>query len=65
MKVSLVPIDRDGAPRGYRGPLPEVTREVFRATTELYGKVGFEIDRGPLHGSKSFIVRRTCPLRAR
>jgi RimJ/RimL family protein N-acetyltransferase len=40
--VSLVPIDRDGTPRGYAGALPEVTREVFRATAELYTTVGFE-----------------------
>jgi RimJ/RimL family protein N-acetyltransferase len=41
-KVSLVPIDRDGTPRGYMGSLPEVARESFRATAELYTRVGFE-----------------------
>lgn len=41
-KVSLIPIDRDGAPRGYTGPLPEVLSEVFRATAKLYKTVGFE-----------------------
>lgn len=41
-KLSFIPIDRDGAPRDYRGSLPEVTSEVFRATAELYRKVGFE-----------------------
>ena len=41
-KVSLIPIDRDGTPRGYTGSLPEVASEVFRATAELYAKVGFE-----------------------
>lgn len=41
-RISLIPIDRDGTPRGYAGSLPEVAREVFRATAELYGTVGFE-----------------------
>jgi RimJ/RimL family protein N-acetyltransferase len=41
-KVSLVPIDRDGTPRGYMGSLPEVARESFLATAELYTRVGFE-----------------------
>ncbi len=40
--VSLIPIDRDGTPRSYGGPLPEVTVEVFRATSKLYETVGFE-----------------------
>ncbi len=40
--VSLIPIDRDGIPRGYSGSLPEVTSEVFRATAELYARAGFE-----------------------
>ena len=40
--VSLIPIDRDGTPRGYAGPVPEVTGEVFRATAELYSEVGFD-----------------------
>ena len=41
-KVSLIPIDRDGIPRGYAGAMPEVTSEVFRSTVELYTTVGFE-----------------------
>ncbi len=41
-KVSLIPIDREGSPRGNRGSLPEVAKEVFRATAELYTTVGFE-----------------------
>ena len=41
-KVSLIPIDREGAPRGYKKALPEVTRDVFRATAEHYTTVGFE-----------------------
>ncbi len=41
-RVSLLPIDRDGTPRGYEGSLPEETSEVFRATAELYLKVGFD-----------------------
>ena len=41
-KIELIPIDRDGTPRGYSGPAPEVTGEVFRATAELYARVGFE-----------------------
>lgn len=40
-ELSLLPIDRDGSPRGYAGPLPEVAGEVFRATAELYKAVGF------------------------
>ena len=41
-KLLLTPIDRDGAPHGYTGPLPEAALEVFRATAELYAMVGFE-----------------------
>jgi [ribosomal protein S5]-alanine N-acetyltransferase len=41
-KVSLIPIDHDGTPRGYSGSLPKVTIEVFRATAELYARAGFE-----------------------
>jgi RimJ/RimL family protein N-acetyltransferase len=41
-KISLIPIDRNGNPRGYAGALPEVTSEVFRAFAELYKTVGFE-----------------------
>jgi len=41
-KVSLIPIDRDGTPRGYSGSLPEVAREVCRATAEQYARAGFE-----------------------
>lgn len=40
--VSLITIDRDGTPRSYVGPLPEVTVEVFRTTRKLYESVGFE-----------------------
>ncbi len=39
--LSLIPIDRDGIPRGYSGILPEVTAEVLRATVRLYESVGF------------------------
>jgi RimJ/RimL family protein N-acetyltransferase len=39
--ISLVSIDRDGAPRGYEGPLPEGAPEVLRATAALYESVGF------------------------
>lgn len=41
-KVALIPIDRDGSPRGYSGSLPELTSEVFRATAELYARAGCE-----------------------
>jgi [ribosomal protein S5]-alanine N-acetyltransferase len=41
-KVSLIPIDRDGTPRGYSGSLPEPASEVSRATAELYARAGFE-----------------------
>ena len=41
-QVSLIPIDRHGAPRGYEGSLPELTGEVFRSTAEHYRKVGFD-----------------------
>jgi RimJ/RimL family protein N-acetyltransferase len=40
--LSLIPIDRDGSPRGYTGSLAEVTKDVFRATAALYKTVGFE-----------------------
>ena len=40
--VSLIPIDRDGTPRGFGGVLSEFTREVFRATRALYESVGFK-----------------------
>jgi hypothetical protein len=35
-EVSLIPIERDGTPREYSDSLPEVAREVARATAELY-----------------------------
>ena len=41
-KVSLIPIDRDGTPRGYSGSLPEMASEVSRATAEFYATAGFE-----------------------
>jgi ribosomal-protein-alanine N-acetyltransferase len=41
-KLQLIPLDRDGKPRAYSGPLPEVTAEVFDATVKLYDVVGFE-----------------------
>jgi [ribosomal protein S5]-alanine N-acetyltransferase len=42
MKISLIPMDRNGAPRGYSGPLPAVMNEVSRATEALHASVGFE-----------------------
>lgn len=39
--VRLVPIDRDGQPRDYRGSLPHVAREVLTATAQLYASTGF------------------------
>ena len=41
-KVFLVPIERDGSPRDYAGSMPDVVREVFSATAELYAKLGFD-----------------------
>ena len=41
-KMSLIPIDRDGTPRGYSGAVPEVAKGVFHATAEHYGRVGFQ-----------------------
>ncbi len=41
-KVTLIPIDLDGTPRGYADSLPEITIEVFQATAELYRSAGFE-----------------------
>lgn len=41
-EVSLIPIDRDGTPRGYAGVLQDAAREVLRASAELYTRVGFE-----------------------
>ena len=40
--ISLIPLDRDGTPRGYAGSLPEATTEVLQATAALYERVGFE-----------------------
>lgn len=40
--ISLILIDRDGAPRGYDGDLPEVTAEVILETVKHYDSVGFE-----------------------
>ncbi len=40
--LSLIPIDRDGVPRGFGGQLPEVATEVFGATVNLYESVGFK-----------------------
>lgn len=40
--IRLIPIERDGTPRGYHGALPEVAAEVFRATAAHYDVVGFE-----------------------
>lgn len=42
MKVTLIPIDRDGAPRGSVADLPDVARDAVRATATLYTTVGFE-----------------------
>jgi RimJ/RimL family protein N-acetyltransferase len=39
--VSLVPIDRDGTPRGHGGALPDAATEVLRGTVALYDSVGF------------------------
>jgi RimJ/RimL family protein N-acetyltransferase len=40
--LELIPIDRDGQLRGFDGILPDVTRDVLRATTHLYDAVGFQ-----------------------
>ena len=40
--VSLIPINRDGTLRGYTGALPDVLRDVLRATAGLYTTVGDE-----------------------
>ena len=41
-KISLIPVDQNGVPRGYDGYMPEMANEALRATTELYRAVGFE-----------------------
>lgn len=41
-QLTLVPIERHGAPRGFAGALPEVAVEVCAATVELYARAGFE-----------------------
>ena len=41
-KMSLIPIDQDGTPRGYVSSLPEAAGEVRLATAELYRTAGFE-----------------------
>jgi RimJ/RimL family protein N-acetyltransferase len=40
--VTLIPIDRDGSPRNFTGSLPEVAKDVFRATAALYRTAGYE-----------------------
>jgi ribosomal-protein-alanine N-acetyltransferase len=40
--ITLIPIDREGKPRGYRGALPEATAEILRQTAALYEREGFE-----------------------
>jgi [ribosomal protein S5]-alanine N-acetyltransferase len=40
--VSLIPIDRDGTPRGYSGCVSEMAREVSRATAALYATGEFQ-----------------------
>lgn len=40
--VTLIPIDRDGAPRDFAGPISELLGGVLGATAELYASVGFE-----------------------
>ena len=41
MDVTLVPIEPDGTPRGWTGPVPAAANEALRATVELYSTVGF------------------------
>src|SRR5688572_28983898 len=41
-RLSLVPIERDGTPRGLEGSLPPGLDEVLRATRDLYERAGFE-----------------------
>ena len=41
-QLYLIPIDRDGSPRGYKGLLPEVADGVLPAIAQLYEAVGFE-----------------------
>jgi RimJ/RimL family protein N-acetyltransferase len=38
----LIPIDRDGVPRGHRGALSEEVEGVLAATAQLYAAAGFE-----------------------
>jgi hypothetical protein len=40
--LSLLVIDPDGSPRGFHGPLPGFTRDVFNATVSLYQAGGFK-----------------------
>ena len=39
--LTLIPIDRDGSPRGETGLLPAIASDVLRATAGLYNAVGF------------------------
>jgi RimJ/RimL family protein N-acetyltransferase len=41
-KMSLIPIERNGTPRGFTGSLPRDATEACRVTSELYTTVGFE-----------------------
>jgi RimJ/RimL family protein N-acetyltransferase len=40
--LELVPIERDGLPRGYEGELDEGARDVLAATFDFYREVGFD-----------------------
>lgn len=39
--IRLIPVTRDGTPRGHHGALPPVAAEALRATAHLYQSVGF------------------------
>jgi RimJ/RimL family protein N-acetyltransferase len=40
--LELIPIERNGNLRGFDGVLPDVTRDVLRATASMYDAVGFQ-----------------------
>jgi RimJ/RimL family protein N-acetyltransferase len=41
-EISLAPIDPDGTPRGYEGPIPGIAIGPLEATARLYESAGFE-----------------------
>ncbi len=62
--LELIPIERNGHLRGFDGFLPEVTRDVLRATTNLYDTVGFQEPWIGYLAVESSVVVGACGFKA-